>query len=61
MCAGPVSLAIINELPLIKDDNCKISRALLLSKIDIASINFASFISVGPGATTTLSRSLYFF
>ena len=52
MWAGPVSLAMTNELSLINDDNCKISKALLLSKIQCAFIFFASKISFGPGATT---------
>ena len=48
--AGPVSLATTNELFLIKDVNCEISKAFPLSNKANAFISFASLISDGPGA-----------
>ena len=59
--AGPVSFAITNELSLIKLASCDISRALPLSKIETALMFFASSISEGPGATTTLIWFPYLF
>ena len=38
MCAGPVSLAITNELSLIKAANCDMSKALPLSNMQRALI-----------------------
>ena len=59
ICAGPVSLAITKELPLISEVNWDMSNALPLSSNAIAFISFASFISVGPGAVTILYSSPY--
>ena len=55
MWAGPVSLETTNELSLINPDNCEIFKALPLSKTHKAFIFFASLISSGPGAETTLN------